>query len=211
MSDDVKGLRQVKVAETEQRILTAARHLFTRDGYHATTLTQVADTAGVGHRTVYLRFGTKAALLKRVTDIAVAGDTRPGDVASRDWFRTALSAPTLEDRVDALARGIAELMQRAGDLLEVVQQAQPAEPLLAEAFQAGRQDARDNLHAFVRQVITDGLIRDQEAIDVEWLQETAALISHAETYLLLRRTTNWTITEYQTWLATTLNRLFQIR
>lgn len=208
MSDDVKGLREAKVAQTEQRILTAARELFVRNGYHATTLTQVADAAGVAHRTVYLRFGTKAALLKRVTDIAVAGDAGPLDVAHRDWFHTALTAPTLEDRIDALALGTAELMHRAGDLFEVVQQAQPAEPLLAEAFQAGREATREHLHTFVRQAIADGLV-GHRAIDVEWLQETAALVSHADTYLLLRRTTHWTTSDYRTWLATTLHRLFQ--
>ena len=65
MSDGVKGLREARVAATEEQILAAARELFVRNGYHATTLTEVADAAGVGHRTVYLRFGTKAALLKR--------------------------------------------------------------------------------------------------------------------------------------------------
>ena len=206
MSDAVKGLRQAKTAETEQRILDAARRLFVRDGYHATTLTEVADAAGVGHRTVYVRFGTKAALLKRVTDIAVAGDTRPLDVAHRDWFGLALRAPTLAERVEVLARGIAELMERAGDLFEVVRQAEATEPLLAEAFQAGREDSRANLHAFVRQAVADGLVRD---LDVEWLMETAAVVSQAETYLLLRRIAHWTSSDYRAWLTTTLSRVFQ--
>lgn len=209
MSDGVKDLRAAKVAETETRILVAARELFVRNGYHATTLTKVADTAGVGHRTVYLRFRTKATLLKRVTDIAVAGDARPLDVAHRDWFREALTAATLDDRIDALAHGNAELMDRAGDLFEVVRQAEPSEPELAEASQAGRHATRENMHAFIRQAVTDGLIPRQD-IDIAWLQETAALVSHADTYLLLRRTTHWSVSEYRTWLATTLRRLCQI-
>jgi AcrR family transcriptional regulator len=208
VTDGVKGLREARVAATEERILTAARELFVRNGYHATTLTAVADAAGVGHRTVYLRFGTKAALLKRVTDIAVAGDARPLDISDRDWFHTALSAATLDDRIDALAGGTAALMHRAGDLFEVVQQAQPVEPLLAEAFQAGREATRDHLHTFVRQAIADGLAHHTD--EVEWLQETAALLCHADTYLLLRRTTHWSLRDYHTWLATTLRHLFRI-
>ncbi|MFD1051538.1 TetR family transcriptional regulator, partial [Kibdelosporangium lantanae] len=43
MSDDVKGLREARVAATEARIITAARDLFVRTGYHATTLAQIAD------------------------------------------------------------------------------------------------------------------------------------------------------------------------
>jgi len=206
MSDGVKGLREARVAATEEQILTAARELFVRNGYHATTLTEVADAAGVGHRTVYLRFGTKAALLKRVTDIAVAGDTDSVDVAHRDWFQVALTAATLEERITALARGTADLMDRAGDLFEVVHHAEAAESLLAEAFQAGRQATRDNLHTFVRQAIADDLAHPA---DPAWLQETVALVGQADTYLLLRRTTGWTISDYRAWLTSTLDRLFQ--
>src|SRR5215469_12125148 len=93
---DVKRLRAARVAETEERILAAAHDLFVRDGYAATTLTAVADAARVAHRTVYVRFGTKAELLKRVIDVAIVGDTQDIDVASRDWFQAALSAPTIE-------------------------------------------------------------------------------------------------------------------
>jgi len=207
MEDVVKGLREARVAETEERILAAARREFVRNGYRAATLAMVADAAGVGHRTVYVRFGTKAALLKRVADVAVAGDTQHIDLAHRDWFQTALSAPTLDERIDALARGIADLMERAGDLLEVVQQAQLVEPLLADATQAGRQATRENLHAFVRQAVTDGLVPQRG--DIEWLQETAALAAHAETYLLLRRTTGWSTGKYRAWLTTTMHHLLQ--
>lgn len=196
------------MAATEARILAAARELFVRHGYRATTLTEVADAAGVGHRTVYLRFGTKAALLKRVTDVAVAGDTDPVDVAHRDWFRTALTAGTLDERITALARGNAELMQRAGDLFDVVQQAQAGEPLLAESFQAGRQATREHLQTVVRQAIADGLIH--QPADPAWLEETVAVVSQADTYLLLRRTTNFTGSDYRDWLATTLQHLLAV-
>jgi len=55
-------LRQAQIAQTEQRIVAAATDLFLADGYLATTLEAVARCAQVGARTVYLRFGTKAAL-----------------------------------------------------------------------------------------------------------------------------------------------------
>src|SRR5262245_20302904 len=64
------GLRAARVRENEERIVRAAHEPFARDGYQGTALTAVADAAGVAHRTVYVRFGTKAALLKRVIDVA---------------------------------------------------------------------------------------------------------------------------------------------
>jgi AcrR family transcriptional regulator len=205
MTDDVKSLRAARVADTEERILAAARGLFLRDGYAATTLAAVADAARVGHRTVYVRFGTKAALLKRVVDVAVAGDTRPIDVISRDWFQTALTAPTLAERVAACASGSSALMARSGDLIAIAQQAEPVEPAIAAAAQAAREATRDAVRLFCTRLRDDGLLPD--GCDVGWLADTASLLSQAQTYLLGRDTLGWTSDQYQHWLASTLDRL----
>src|ERR1700745_4158629 len=96
-------LRQAQTALTEQRILAAASELFLADGYLATTLDAVARRAQVGARTVYVRFGTKAALFKRVVDVAIVADTEPVAVLGRDWMQLALTAPTAAARITASA------------------------------------------------------------------------------------------------------------
>jgi AcrR family transcriptional regulator len=205
MVDDVKSLRAARVADTEERILAAARMLFLRDGYAATTLAAVADAARVGHRTVYVRFGTKAALLTRVIGVAVAGDTRPIDVVSRDWFQASLTAPTLPDRVAAFAAAGSGLLARAGDLIAIAQQAEPVEPAIAAAARAAREATRDAVRLFCTRLHDDGLL--PETCDVTWLADTASLLSQAPTYLLGRETLGWTSDQYRDWLATTLSRL----
>jgi hypothetical protein len=42
-----------------------------------------------------VRFGTKAARLQRVIDVALAGDTEPIAVVDREWYRVAPSADSL--------------------------------------------------------------------------------------------------------------------
>jgi hypothetical protein len=42
------------------------------------------DLGQVAARTVYVRFGTKAALFKRVVDVAIVGDTEPVGVLGRE-------------------------------------------------------------------------------------------------------------------------------
>jgi AcrR family transcriptional regulator len=205
MGDDVKNLRAARVADTEERILAAARSLFLRDGYAATTLAAVADAARVGHRTVYVRFGTKAALLKRVVDVAVAGDTRPIAVTGRDWFQASLTAPTLPERVAAYARGASDLMARAGDLIAIAWQAEPAEPVIAAAGRAGREATRDAVRLFCTRLRDDGLV--PQTCDITWLADTASLLSQAQTWLLGRDTLGWSSEQYSQWLATTLSRL----
>src|ERR1700693_4659732 len=86
------SLREAQIAQTEERIIAAATGLFLENGYVPTTLEAVAKRAEVAARTVYVRFGTKAALFKRVVDVAIAGDTQPVDVLGRDWAQAGVTA-----------------------------------------------------------------------------------------------------------------------
>ena len=198
-------LRQAQVAHTEERILAAAAELFLAEGYLATTLAAVARRARVAARTVYVRFGTKAALFKRVIDVAIVGDTQPVDVLGREWAHTAFTAPTAAARITAFAAGGRQIMERTGALFAVAQQAAAVEPLIAGFWQQGREQTRHAHAAFWTRMASDGLL--DPAIDLDWLIDTTALMSAAETYLLITRMIGWDLDTYQDWLATTLTRL----
>src|SRR5690348_6451171 len=135
-------LRQAQTALTEQRIVAAATELFLADGYVATTLEAVARRARVAARTVYVRFGTKAALFKRVVDVAIVGDTEPVAVLGRDWMQLALTAPTAAARITASAAAGRQIMERTGPLFAVAQQAAAVEPVIEGFWQQGREQSR---------------------------------------------------------------------
>jgi AcrR family transcriptional regulator len=198
-------LRQAQTALTEQRIVTAAAELFLADGYVATTLEAVARRARVAARTVYVRFGTKAALLKRVVDVAIVGDTEPVDVLGRDWMQQALTAPTLAGRLAAQAAAGRQIMERTGALFAVAQQAAVIEPLIAGFWQQGREQLRYGQEVFWTRLAGDGLL--PAGTDLTWLTDTASVICAAETYLLVARMLGWDLDAYQEWLARTLTRL----
>jgi AcrR family transcriptional regulator len=199
------GLRAARVVENEERILRAAHELFVRHGYQATTLTSVADAAGVAHRTVYVRFGTKAVLLKRVIDLALVGDLARIDVVNREWYRTALTAPGLDARIAAFAKGSARLVASAADVIAVAREAASTEPVLAAAARDGRAATRDAVHVFWAQARGDGLL--PVGCDVDWLAETTGVLAHAETYLLMRETLGITPQRYRRWLTATWQRM----
>lgn len=199
------SLRQAQMAQTEQRIIAAATELFLADGYVATTLEAVARRARVGARTVYVRFGTKAALFKRVVDVAIVGDTQPVDVLGRDWMQAALTAPTAAERIAASAAVGRQIMARTGALFAVAQQAAAIEPLVAGFWQQGREQSRHGQAVFWTRMADDGLL--DPAIDLNWLIDTTSILGAAETYLLITRMTGWDLDAYQNWLATTLTRL----
>jgi AcrR family transcriptional regulator len=200
-----RPLRQAQVAQTEQRILASATELFLADGYLATTLAAVAERAQVGARTVYVRFGTKAALFKRVVDVAIVGDTEPVDVLGREWAQAAFTAATRTERIAAFGAMGRQIMQRAGALFAVAQQAAAIEPLIAGFWQQGRAQSRHTQSVMWTRMADDGLL--DPAIDLEWLIDTASLLGAAETYLLITRMTDWDLDGYELWLSRTWTKL----
>jgi AcrR family transcriptional regulator len=57
------GIRELKMARTRQLISDKAFELFTCNGYHRTTIEQIAAAAEVGSRTLYRYFPTKETLV----------------------------------------------------------------------------------------------------------------------------------------------------
>jgi AcrR family transcriptional regulator len=179
--------------------------LFLADGYVATTLEAVAQRARVAARTVYVRFGTKAALFKRVVDVAIVGDTKPVGVLDRDWMRLAMTAPTLGERITAGAAVGRQIMERTGALFAVAQQAVAVEPLIAGFWQEGREQSRYAQEVLWTKLADDGLL--PPGVDLAWLIDTASILAAAETYLLVTRMLGWDLDTYQEWLTVTWTRL----
>jgi AcrR family transcriptional regulator len=202
---DLSPLRQAQIRQTEERIITAATELFVADGYVATTLEAVARRAQVGARTVYVRFGSKAALFKRVVDVAIVGDTLPIDVLGRDWAEAALTAPTAAERIAAGAAMGRQIMERTGALFAVAQQAAAVEPLIAGFWQQGREQSRHAQAVFWTRMAGDGLL--DPLVDLAWVIDTASILGSAETYLVITRMLGWDLDEYENWLVTTSARL----
>ena len=62
-----EGRRERKKRELRGRIYEAARRLFVRQGFEATTVTQIAAAADVAPATFFLHFPNKAAVLAEMT------------------------------------------------------------------------------------------------------------------------------------------------
>jgi AcrR family transcriptional regulator len=169
--------------------MDAAHELFLEQGYVSTTLAHVAQRAGLAPRTVYVRFGTKASLFKRVVDRALVGDVEPIDVAHRPRTVEAMTADTLDARIVALADVCIGVAERAGPLFEVAAQAEGIEPEVAEAAGAGRRETAELCSAFWRQAAEDGLIRDD--LDPASLAVVTDLLVCADTVVHVRRTHGW--------------------
>jgi AcrR family transcriptional regulator len=215
MADDVKtglagsGLGARRVARTEAELMDAAHELFLEQGYIATTLAQVAQRAGLAARTVYVRFGTKAALFRRVIDRDLTGDTEPIDVAHRPRMIEAMTADSLDARIEALADVCVGVAERAGPLFEVAAQAEGVEPEIAEAADAGRRATAELCEEFWRRAAADRLLPDHAA--PTRLAAVTDLLVCADTVVHLRRTQGWSAPAHRALVVGTLNALARPR
>ena len=67
-------LRSARALDTRQRILSAAKELFTEHGIDGVTIDALSAAAGVSSPTVYGLFGSKAGILKSLIEGAFFGD-----------------------------------------------------------------------------------------------------------------------------------------
>jgi len=114
MGDGVKrhyasAVRAEQVRATRRAVVEAARELFVRQGWTATSVEHVAAAAGVSRATVFT-VGGKPELLKLAYDTAIGGDDEDVAMADRPAVRELAAAPDL----DALLARYVELVVAAG-------------------------------------------------------------------------------------------------
>lgn len=100
-------------AATDAAILRAAGELMTEVGVAGTTLTAVAERAGVGRATVYLRWPTRSAMIGAAARAAVGGQPMPisGNLEADIRFGAAyiqrvFEIPTFPAMLPEIVRGV---------------------------------------------------------------------------------------------------------
>ena len=195
---EVRSQRAVAAAATRARVLAGAHELFLSKGFAATTIREVAEFAGVSQETIYKSFGNKAALLKAVYDVALAGDADEVPLAARPEARAVLETTT----PDASAQAYAELARivsaRTDPLLRVLLRSRGSDRAL-DAF-ATTTDGERLIgarhfvgHWHTQQWLCDDLAADRAA-EIVW-----ALNSPEPRWLLLDQ--GWSEVEFARWLA----------
>lgn len=190
---------------TEQQIVDAATELFLRDGYARTSLNAVAARAGVAERTLYLRFDNKVRLFQRVIENGIVGDVDDAPLPQREWAIRAMTAATLDERIAAFADGVAGMNERLGPLMAINGEVEASEPAVQQTARHWRVETQRFLRAFWQSAADAGLL--PEGADVDWLTDTGAILSAAESRLLAARTQGWDRRAYAAWLAATWRRL----
>lgn len=178
--------RAERAAATRRRVLDAAVPLFVEHGYLETTMAALAAAAGVAVQTLYLSFGSKAAVL----EAALAQDQPSG------WLDAVAAAPdgpsALERHVTAAAADVARRHPLAAVLRAAAADPDPAALLAAEraAALARHAAAVDDLAE------RPGFTAE---VSLQRATESMAALLAPETYALLVAEQGWTVPDWAEW------------
>lgn len=123
-------------AATRANVVAAAEVLLLTRGWAGTTIRGVAAEAGVSQETIYKGFGGKAALLKAVYDVRIAGDADPVAIAQRDGIARLRAATTPDEAAAAWSSHALTILTRSAPLMQMALAAQAASEELAEFVRA---------------------------------------------------------------------------
>jgi AcrR family transcriptional regulator len=192
-------LRREQAAATRRRILEAAQRRFERDGFTATTMAAIASEAGVSLKTVFLAFETKTGVLRALWNVLLRGDAEPVPVGERPWFRAVLEEPDPKRKLRLNVQNAKVVRARIGPLLDVIRDAAPTEPEIADLWARIQAEFYENQRAVIEDLHRTRALRRR--LDVARATDILWTLNHPDVYRLLVSHSGWTPDDHEKWLA----------
>jgi AcrR family transcriptional regulator len=142
----VLSRRERKKLEVRERILESAITLFDEDGFHATTVAEICESADVAHKTFFNYFPSKQHLLRKIAEQALANLLGLIDEIRQE-------DGTASERLQSFFVRIAEKIEQGPMHRE----------LLTEMIHVAHESRTDSEQARLLQAAFEGLIRDGRA------------------------------------------------
>jgi AcrR family transcriptional regulator len=205
MPDSVKRrrydspLRREQAARTRRQILEAAKELFERNGYTATSMAAIASASGVSLKTVYLVFETKSSLLRALWHLLLRGEEDSLPVREQSWYRDVLDEPDPERQLRLNMRNSLMVKSRAGPIMDVIREAASSDPDIGELWARIQVEFHANQQAIVQSIADKHALAD--GLDVATGADILWALNHPSLYALLVGERGWTAERYEGWLT----------
>jgi AcrR family transcriptional regulator len=194
--------RERQARETRQRILAAAHDLFTRHGYVATTIEQIATAAGVARPTVFTAVGNKRQIIKLVRDFALAGDEEPVPIPQREWMRRVLDNPDQRQALAFYVENLKAMYGRAAAIELAIEAAADADPEIRDLYSVSLAQRRRGCGLIVKALADKRPLRN--GLNVERATDILFALASPALYRLLVHVRKWPPDRYQRWLVDVL-------
>jgi len=209
MKDDVKPGRAYDArgrrdqAKANRRaVLDVAREMFVERGYANVSIAAVARAAGVSPETIYKTIGAKPALLKAVSDVAIAGDDEPLALEAREYIQQTIAEPDPVIKVDRYATLIATTHPRFAPITQLVRQAAMTDPDAAEVWATMTTERLTGAARFIAHLHENGLLRKD--ITVEAARDLVWTYNSPEIYELLVLGRGWPLDDFRDFISKAL-------
>jgi AcrR family transcriptional regulator len=197
--------RERRGADTRRRIEQAAADLFTRHGYTATSVQAIAAAAGVHVQTIYLAYGTKAAVLAACAARLVAGEETPDTHPSqRRWAREIQATADPWRKIELYVRHVADVAARVTPLIDVLRATAPSEPEAAAFLNHMEHGRREGpLHLLGPLAGTDAT---RPGLTPDDIADITFALASPDTLRALVTVRGWDLDRAQDWLTANLSR-----
>ena len=195
-------LRREQAEQTRERMLDAAATLFVERGYDVTSISSIAELAGVSPETVYARFRNKRTLIGELMQHAVRGaDPRP--IPEQEAPRALAAATDQHEQLRLFAADIVLRLERAAPLAAVVAGAARSDPEIATLYERLHRNRLENMTTLIDALSANGPLQ----LPAEHALETVWALTSPELHQLLERVRGWTPDRYRDWLTDCLSTL----
>ena len=197
--------REEAARQTRRAILWAARDLFLKQGYAATTVTAIASEAGVAVDTIYASVGTKPQLFRLLVESALSGTDDEVPALERDYVKSMRAEPDAARKLEIYAGAVRSIQERLAPLFRVLQEAAPTDETLHAVWSGINERRASNMRLLVADLLqaaelSPGITPD-EAADIIWTMNST------EYYTMLVHDRGWSPERFETWIASAWKRL----
>lgn len=190
--------RAAQAADTRHAVLDAARRLFVRNGYAATTVSEIATDAGVSVDTVYASIGRKPVLLRELVETALSGTDQAIPAQQREYVRAIGEARSAEDKIAIYADALAAIQQRLAPIFLALRDAATTDESCARVWAEIGDRRAANMRQFAADLRSTGQLRedlsDDEVADILWSMNAT------EYWVLLVGERRWTAERFRDWI-----------
>ncbi len=189
--------RRAQAARTQQDVIEAARRLFLADGYGQTTVSAIAEAAGVSTETIYKAFGGKPALVRALVSKGLEGaGPVPAEQRSDEMQAAERDARVVIRNWTRLGT---EVAPRTAPIAMLIRAAAGSDPEMADLLAEIDESRLLRMGENARTLYERGAFRDgitlEEARDILWS------ISSPELYELLVLRRGWSADRFAAFQA----------
>lgn len=196
--------RHVVRGQARAAVLEAAARLLAKDGYHRTSISDIAEAARVARPTVFTAVGSKPAVLRAVMEATLGGLEPSTSALHQPWFARVLAEPDPRRMLELHSRNIRQVGERISDLYYATEMAANSDPDVAVLWAELEEGRLEAAQVTAAELVTRPGLRPGR--DAKIVADILFGVISPNVYRSLVTRSGWTPDEFEAWATDTLVR-----